>query len=176
MISRIRLPRILRGRQAAKMYYFWATTTDQSELTVTTIIRPSGLDILPSWTHNIDANINSAPTEEGGLARTIACMIGLNQQAITNKVYENSIVRFRQQIPEEAREEGMERITVEKDKRNADLRAKYLVGNDSIAVEDVLITDVAMRSRPEAALLAGVLNWRVARLRTRVPSCLSRPA
>ena len=149
-----------RGQRAAKLYQFSATTVDQAELTITTVIRPSGLGIYPSWTHAIDASINSAPTEGAELGRTIACLIGMNQQAITNRVYEGSIGRFREQIPIESREEGLERIAVEQENRNADLKAKYLVGNDTAAIKDVLITGLVLRSRPEAAFVAGVLNWR----------------
>ena len=149
-----------RGQRAAKLYQFSATTVDQAELTITTVIRPSGLGIYPSWTHAIDASINSAPTEGAELGRTIACLIGMNQQAITNRVYEGSIGRFREQIPIESREEGLERIAVEQENRNADLKAKYLVGNDTAAIKDVLITGLVLPSRPEAAFVAGVLNWR----------------
>ena len=37
-------------------------------------------------------------------------MIGMNQNKITQKVYEGAIGRFRQQIPQEAQEEAQERI------------------------------------------------------------------
>jgi hypothetical protein len=151
-----------RGQRAAKLYLFSATTVDQAELTITTVLKPSGLEISPSWTHAIDTSINSAPTQGADLGRAIACMIGMGQQAITNKVYEGSIGRFREQIPIESREEGLERIAVEQEQRNADLKSKYLVGNRSAAIRDLLITDLVLRSRPEAAFVAGVLNWRSA--------------
>ena len=93
------------GRRAAKLYQFSATTYDWSELTITTVFRDSGLRIAPSSTHNIDAAIYSAPTEGHGLGRGIASLIGLDQDAITEKVKEGALPRFQQQIPVEAQEE-----------------------------------------------------------------------
>ena len=55
------------GQRAAKLYQFGATSYDWSELTITTVLRPSGLTITPSSTHNIDAAIGASPTEGGGL-------------------------------------------------------------------------------------------------------------
>jgi hypothetical protein len=148
------------GQRAAKMYQFFATSTDQAELTITTVVRSSGLDLAPSWSHAIDASICSQPTAGGEFGRMIAGLIGMNQQAITNRVYEGAIGRFRQQIPVESREEGLERIAVELDRRNAELRSNYLVGNNTIAVRDFLLTQVELKSHPEAAFVAGLLQWR----------------
>ena len=55
-------------------------------------------------------------------------MIGMNQNKITQKVYEGAIGRFRQQIPQEAQEEAQERIAGQQAERNAQL-AQYLIGN-----------------------------------------------
>ena len=50
------------GQRAAKLYQFSATSYDWSELTITTVLRPSGLTITPSSTHTIDAAVSSVPT------------------------------------------------------------------------------------------------------------------
>jgi hypothetical protein len=149
-----------RGRQAAKLYEFNATTYDWSELTVTVVLRPSGLELIPSATHSINASICSAPEAGGGVGRTIAGLIGMNQQKITNKVYEGALPKFQQQIPAEAAEETQERINAEAAQRNADLKSKYLIGNDTAAVRDFLITDLSLRSRPEAVFVGGLFQWR----------------
>ena len=99
------------GQRAAKLYHFDATTYDWSELTITTVLRPSGLQITPSYRHNINAAICSQPEPGGGVGRLIAGLIGMNQQKITDKVYEGAIGQFQQRIPEEAMEEGLERIS-----------------------------------------------------------------
>jgi hypothetical protein len=148
------------GRRAAKLYQFSATTYDWSELTITTVLRSSGLTITPSSTHNIDASICAAPTAGGGLGRGIASLIGLNQGAITQKVKEGAMPRFQQQIPVEAQEEALERIGQQTLERNADLRSKGLVGDNTVAVRDLLITQLSLRSRPEAVLVGGLLQFR----------------
>jgi hypothetical protein len=148
------------GRRAAKLYQFSATTYDWSELTITTVLRSSGLTITPSSTHNINAAIWSAPTAGGGLGRGIAALIGLNQDAITEKVKEGAMPRFQQQIPVEAQEEALERIGRETAQRNADLRSKGLVGNNTVAVRDLLITQLSLRSRPDAVFVGGLFQFR----------------
>jgi hypothetical protein len=148
------------GQRAVKLYQFNATTYDWAELTITTVLRPSGLQIVPSYTHSIDAAITSAPTCGKDGARAIASLIGLDQDRINQKVYEGSIGRFRQEIPQEALEEAQERIGGETVQRNADLKARGLVGDGSVVVEDFRISDLSLRSRPEAVLIGGRFNWR----------------
>ena len=148
------------GQRAAKLYQFNATTFDWAELTITTVLRSSGLQIAPSYNHSIDAAITSVPTEGHGLGRSIAALVGMDQGKINQKVYEGAIGDFRQQIPAEAQEEAEERIARETIQRNADLRARGLVGNGTLAVRDFLIKNLSLRSRPQAVLVGGVFNWR----------------
>ena len=148
------------GQRAAKLYQFNATTYDWAELTITTVLRPSGLQIDPSYNHSIDAAITSAPTCGKDTARAIASLIGMDQDRINQRVYEGSIGRFRQEIPKEALEEAHERIGGETAQRNADLRARGLMGDGSLAVNDFLITNLSLRSRPEAVIIGGLVNRR----------------
>lgn len=149
-----------RGQRAAKMYYFWATTIDQSEMTVTAIIRPSGLQLVPSQTHNTDAQITSAPNPcEGGMGRAVAGLIGFNQERIRQEVYNGAIGKMRTNVVVEAKEESGERIAKAAAEQNAKL-SEYLIGNDSLAIRNILITNLALSSRPENALIGGKLQWR----------------
>ncbi len=84
-----------RGKQAAKLYQFDATSYDWAELTITTVLRDSGLQITPSYQHNIDAAISSQPMCGGEFGRFVAGLIGMNQQAINNRVYQGAIGNFR---------------------------------------------------------------------------------
>ena len=96
------------------------------------------------------------------MGRAIAALIGMNQDEINQKVYEGAIGEFRQQIPAGGAEEAQERIVGETIQRNADLRARGLIGNDTVAVNDFLITNLSLRSRPEAVMVGGVFEWREA--------------
>ena len=164
-----------RGRRATKLYEFNATTYDWSNLTITAILRPSGLSLIPSATHGINASIGSAPECGGGFGRTVAGLIGMNQQKITNKVYEGALPKFQSQIPAEAAEETQERIAQQMAERNADLQSKYLIGNNTVAIREFLIKDVSMRSRPEAVFVGGLFEWRRART-SRAPTPPSPPS
>ncbi len=84
----------------------------------------------------------------------------MDQDKITEKVKEGALPEFQQRIPQEAAEETQERIAVEKAQRNADLRSKYLIGNDTAAVRDFLIRQLSMKSRPEAIFVGGRFEWR----------------
>jgi hypothetical protein len=148
------------GQRATKLYQFAATTYDWSELTVTTVLRNSGLQIWPNYRHAIDAAISSAPTPGGGLGRAIAALVGMNQQKINGRVYQGSIGQFRQRIPVEAQEEGEERIAVEAARRNADLRARGLTSDGALAIRDFELTQLTLRSQPAGVSVGGVLEWR----------------
>ena len=101
------------GQRATKLYQFNATTYDWAELTITTVLRGTGLQIWPSYAHNIDAAIGSVPTQGHELGRAIAGLVGMDENGINQKVYEGSIGQFRQEIPREAMEEAQERIAAE---------------------------------------------------------------
>jgi hypothetical protein len=137
-------------------------TYDWAELTITTVLKGSGLQISPSSNHSIDAAITSVPTEGHGLGRAVASLVGMDQNGINQKVYEGAIGEFRQQIPLEAQEEAQERIAGETIQRNADLRARGLVGNDTLTVRDFLIKNLSLRSRPQAVMVGGLFSWREA--------------
>jgi hypothetical protein len=155
-----RLAQDPQGQKATQLYCFTARTYDWSNLTVTKTITPDGLSISPNLTHNIHAAICSAPTRGNGLKRGIAALIGMDQDKITEQVKEGALPRFRQDIPRETLEEVLERSSVEQAKQNADLRSKYLTGNDTAQVSDFLIKQLSMASRPEAIYVGGRFEWR----------------
>jgi hypothetical protein len=147
------------GQRAIRLYQFSATTYDWSELTVTTVLKDTGLELYPSYRHAIDAGIGSAPTPGGGLGRAIANLVGMNQSRINSRVYEGSIGQFRQRIPVEALEEAQERIAGELARRNSDLRARGLRGNGELAIRDFVLKQLSLRSRPEAVFVGGLFEW-----------------
>ena len=61
------------GQRAVKLYQFSATSYDWSEITITTVLRPSrSLRSRRLQLHNIDAAIGLVPGPGGGLGRGIA--------------------------------------------------------------------------------------------------------
>ena len=148
-----------RGRRAAKLYYFNATSEDQSEVTITAVIGDTGLQLIPDYLHNVDAMICSLKTQGNSLGRFVASVVGFNQQRITQEVYTNALPRIQQNVQESAAELGQIRTTEEAEKRNATVR-QYLIGNHMLAFRNLLITGLSLRSRPEHVLVGGTLQWR----------------
>jgi len=147
------------GRRAAKLYVFGATSVDSSELTVTAVLRPSGLSLQQAYAHNTNATITSDKTQGNGLGRAIAALVGYNQPRITQKVYDGAIGDIRQNVVTESAELGGERIAQAQAEQNAKL-GQYLIGNNTLAIRNLLITGLLLRSRPENALISGTLQWK----------------
>jgi len=151
------------GQRVARLYHLDATTYDWAELTITTVISTAGISLSPCYHHTIDASITSEPIDDhhAHVVRTLASLAGFDQQAINDRVYEQSVKRFRERIPIEAQEQGEEMTAKEAAKRTADLREQYLVGDDSVALGSrILISKVAVGSRPEGILANGIFQWR----------------
>ncbi len=147
-----------KGKRAAKMYQFNATSTDASELFIYTVIRPSGLQIYPAYRHNVGADINTTPQPRGGLQRGIASLIGFNQQRITQMAWENAIGPMRANVEKEAMDEGMERTGREAAQRNANL-SHILVGGSRAIYQNVQVDGLSLRSLPQNALIGGKISF-----------------
>jgi len=147
-----------RGRRAAKLYTFYATSLDNAELFITTTIRPAGLEIVPSYRHAISGSVCSQPNEQGGLGRALAAVLGMNQRRITAKVQKGAVANFQARIPAEAMEEGLERTAAEAERRNAELHSRYGLHDDELVVRDVKVSALRLRSNPAAAFVAGIVG------------------
>jgi hypothetical protein len=150
------------GKRATRLYQFSVNSNDTSEVTAVVVLRPSGLSALPLQSHSTDAVITSFKQPGQAFGRFIAAAIGFNQPRITQKVYEGAIGQIRQNVITEGAEEAQERSTREIAAQNARL-AQFLIGNDSLAFRNLLITSLSLRSLPTNALMGGRLQWRNAR-------------
>ena len=150
------------GQRAARMYQFSATTQDYAQLTIVAVFSPNGLQLAPQYQHNVDAIIGSVPQPGRNFARAIASLIGFNQERIRQQVYEGALPKMRQNVAQEAAELGAERTSQEAAIRNVTY-SKYLIGYDRLALGNLLIEGLSMRSRPDRALLGGTLHWLGAR-------------
>jgi hypothetical protein len=151
-----------RGQRATRMYQFSATSQDYSQLTIVAVLTPNGLQLGPQYQHNVDAFISSVPQPGRNLMRAIASLIGFNQARITNEVYKNALPKMRENVAQNAQELGAQRTSEEAAIRNVEYR-KYLIGYNRLALRNLLIEGLTMRSRPENALLGGTLRWLNAR-------------
>lgn len=135
-----------RAARATELYYFSATTRDDSQLTIHTLLSPAGLKIWPSYVHNVNASIDAAPTAGAGGKRIIASLVGMNRQRIVQKVYEGAIGPIRQNVDADAMELGSIRTSEAAAERNAQL-AKFLPGDGSVRLGDYSLAQAGFRSR-----------------------------
>lgn len=148
-----------RGRRAAKMYQFSATSVDESQITMTAVLSPNGLSLYPQYQHNTNAMITSLKQPGGAMGRFIASLIGMNQAKITQKVYDGAIGKMRENVVKEAAELGGERAAAAQAQENAKLAEYLLFGRDAGKFRNLIIYQLSLRSRPENVMLGGVLNW-----------------
>jgi len=148
-----------KGRRAAKLYHFDATSFDRGAMTVVAVLRPTGLELYPQGTHAVDAKVGATPQPGGGLGRAFASLLGMNRAKIAQKVYEGAIGQIRAQVPREAAEEAAERSAVRAAQTNAQL-SNVFVGGKSLAIRDVLIEELKMRSRPQFVMVDGRVTWK----------------
>ena len=147
-----------KGRRVSKIYQFGATSFDNPELTITAIIRPStGLSLSPAYAHSISAAISAAPQPGKGLARGLLNVLGLNQQKITAKVGQQAYPQIAQGVVDGANAEAAERIPGVEAQENSKL-ARVFVGNNTLAIQDFLVTGLSLRSRPTNALVSGTIG------------------
>jgi len=147
-----------KGRKVAKLYQFGAVSQDTPELTITAIIRPStGLTLSPAYAHNITAAFSAAPQPGKGLARGVLNILGLNQQKLTAKVGQQAYPRIAQGVVQGANDEAAQRIPGVEAQQNAKL-ARVFVGNNTLAIQDFLVTGLSLRSRPANALVSGTIG------------------
>ena len=148
------------GKFISKLYQFGATSFDSPELTIIAIIRPStGLSLAPAYAHNISAAIAAAPQPGKGLARGALGVLGLGQRKITNKVAEQAYPKIAEGVVNGANQEAAERIPGVEAQQNSKL-SRVLVGNNTAAIQDFLITGLSLRSRPANALVSGTVGHR----------------
>lgn len=146
------------GKRAAKMYQFGATSSDQQELTIITVIRTTGLDVTPQFGHNIGLNVTSAPQAGGGLGRAVASLVGFNQPKITQKVWDGAYPQMASSVVQEAAQMGAERTTAEAVQRNAQMR-QYLIGYNRLFFPPYLVEGLSLRSQPTNALIGGKFSY-----------------
>ncbi|AGA27003.1 hypothetical protein [Singulisphaera acidiphila] len=148
-----------KGRQAAKLYYFTATSVDNSQITVTAVLTPNGLRLGPEYQHNVSAMFSSFKQQGKGLGRFFASLLGFNQAKIQQQVAQGAIGRIAENVVREAAELGGERIAQTEAQKNAQLAQYLLFGRNAASLRNLLITGLTLRSRPENVVLGGRLQW-----------------
>lgn len=145
-----------RGRVAAKLYQFSAASYDNPLTTVTAVLTPNGLFIYPDAQHAISASFGAAPQPGKGLQRAVLSVIGLNKRRITNQVAKGAMPKIQEGVITNGTAEAQERSAEAQAEENAKLQ-KFLVGDNTLSVQDFLVKNLAMQSQPTNAIISGTL-------------------
>lgn len=146
-----------KGERATKLYHFDATTQNNATLTITVLFRlATGIQLAPSYQHGISAAISSEPLQGKGLMRGVASLIGMNQNKITDKVYEGAIGQIQQQVVESASELAGIKASQKANQYNSQL-LPYVVDSKTIASKGYGVTDLQFQTTPNYALIQGMV-------------------
>ena len=148
------------GRQAANLYQFAATSYNTNHITAVAVLTPNGLFVEPQNAPSVSAAFGAAP-QPGfgpGLIRGIASLIGLDRQAILERLQQQALPRIQQETVQGTRELAAIKAGQEQARQNALIR-QYLVGNRTLRFQDYAITELGFASNPQAAYVSGVAQW-----------------
>lgn len=145
------------GSRAAKLYQFGATSQNNAVLTITVLFRlATGIQLAPGYQHGISAVVNSTPQPGKGLTRMIASLIGLNQNRITEKVYEGAIGKIQQQMVQGSRELA----AIKASQKAADLNARvrpYVIDAQTAGSGDFGLADIQLGTGSQYARVLGTV-------------------
>jgi hypothetical protein len=151
------------GQRAAKMYIFSAVNTSSTKTTAYTWIRPHGIDLLSVPETSVNLSVTACPAPGGGLQRALASLIGMNQDRITNEVYQNAYPRVAAQAAQDSRELSSERTAQAKANLDAQT-APYLRGNNTAVYDQFAVTGLALASQPAYAQVGGNVQYNLPEL------------
>lgn len=146
-----------KGRRAANLYQFSATSQNNAVLTITALFRlATGIQLAPGYQHGISASVGSSPQPGKGLGRTVATLVGFGQRRITGEVYEGAIPKIRQQVVEGS----SELAGIKASQKAADLNARvrpYILDSQTVGVEQFRLGEMSLQTRSDYALARGTL-------------------
>ncbi len=150
-----------RGKRAANLYQFNASTTNQTFVTAIAVLTPDGLLVRPDNTNNVNFAVGADPIPGLGkhLTRTFAGLLGFNKQRIVGEIYKNAVGRVRQEAAQGAAELAAIKTADRSAQVNAQLR-QYLVGNRTALYGNYAVTGLTLASQPQYAMAGGTFDWR----------------
>ena len=146
-----------KGKRAAKLYQFDATSRNHAVLTIHALFRlATGLQLAPGYQHNISATITSAPKAGKGLARGIASLIGYNQDRITDEVYEGAIGQIRSQVVDGASDLAGIKASQKANDLNARIRP-FIIDAQTAGTGRVAVGGIRLQSTSNLAMVTGTV-------------------
>lgn len=148
------------GRRAANMYQFGATIYNTNHVTANALLTPEGLIVTPQNQPNVGASfgLTPQPGHGPGFMRSIAGLIGYNQQRILSEVEQQAMPQIQAETASGTAELAAIKTAEEVGRQNVMIQ-QYLVGNRTLRLEDFAVTQLSLSSAPWAAYVSGVVQW-----------------
>ncbi len=149
-----------RGRLLGNGYYFTSVMTNYPQLTITGVLTDAGLLLSPSYQHCLVYSVDAIPLEgiHPCAFRNSLALIGLDEDAVEQQVFENSYERVAQGIIEGARDQSLEKTSASQAEQNQTLQ-QVLIGAGRAQIGDLLVRNLRLRSRYDRADIDGLVSW-----------------
>lgn len=135
------------GRILTRAYNLSNTIQNDSILTMSVAVRPSGVAMTPSYQNNVRPNLGIGPRSGGGLTRAFMGMAGMNQQRIVDEIYSRSIGQIQSETEINSKELGQQRADEGAAKINQTL-AQYRRGPNTFGYEKIVAEQLNVRTEP----------------------------
>ncbi|MBI1325357.1 hypothetical protein GC170_19505 [bacterium] len=135
------------GRILTRAYALGNTIQNDSLLTMSFAIRPSGVAMAPSYQNNARPNLSVTPRQGGGITRAFMGMAGMDRQAIANQIYSRSIGQIQSETETSSLELGQMRANEAAAQLNGAIMP-YRRGPNAFSYSKFLIDRVLTRTEP----------------------------
>lgn len=135
------------GRILTRAYALGNTIQNDSLLTMSFAIRPSGMAMSPSYQNNARPNLSVTPRQGGGLTRAFIGLAGMDRQAIANQIYSRSIGQIQSETETNSLELGQMRANEAAAQLNGAIMP-YRRGPNTFSYQKFLVDRVLTRTEP----------------------------
>jgi len=135
------------GRILTRGYTLGNTIQNDSVVTTSFAIRPTGIAMSPNNQNNVRPNLAIAPKQGGGFTRAIMGLAGMNQQRIVNEIYSKSIGQIQTETEASSKELGQLRANEAASKLN-EAMIPFRRSDDTMAYNKVVVERIKVRTEP----------------------------
>jgi hypothetical protein len=153
------------GRLLTRAYALGNTIQNDSILTMSFAVRPTGVSMSPSYENNVQPQLSIAPRQGGGLTRMVMGLAGMNQQRIVNEIYNRSIGQIQSETEINSKELGQLRANEAAAELNNTLKA-YARSEDTLNFDKIVAERIKTRTEPTHIHAEARLFYEVAGIRS----------
>lgn len=135
------------GRILTRGYNLGNTIQNDSIVTMSVAVRPTGVALSPSYVNSVQPQLSIGPKQGGGMTRAVMGLAGMNQQRIVGTIYQRSIGQIQSETEVNSLELGQLRANESAAMINEKLSG-FLRSNDSLIFERIVAERIKVRTEP----------------------------